>query len=309
MITDRLSSFFARNVVWRRVSMASIEFRKIILKCGKIVAGTFLMAMAVNFVFEPMHMVTGGISGLSILVKEITKSYYAGGIPVWFTNIAVNIPIFVLAYFVKGKEFLGYTFFANICFTIFLWLLPVAAIQEKDYFLGALYGALFTGVGLGLVFAAGYSTGGTDLLSSILHKYIKNYSVATILFVIDAVIIAMGIVVFGIPAAAYAIIAVFIASKIMDVILSGLKVGKQIWIISDNYQQISDEIIKQLERGVTCIQGKGMYSNDEKNVLFCIVGKREIVSVIRIVRKIDKAAFVVVQDAKEIMGEGFGQME
>lgn len=283
--------------------------KKILYKMGKIMVGTLLMAMAVNFVYEPMNMVTGGVSGLSILIKEMTKSYYDGGIPVWFTNVMVNVPIFIWGYFKKGRKFLNYTFFANLCFSFFLLVLPVTAIQEKDYLLAALYGAVFTGAGLGLVFATGYSTGGTDLLSSILHEYIRNYSVAVILFIIDAIIIAFGAVTFGIPVAAYAIIAVFISSKIMDGILSGLKVGKQVWIISDKYQKISDEIMEQIDRGVTCMRGKGMYSNDEKNVLLCVVGKREIVSVIKIVRRNDLSAFIIVQDAKEVMGEGFGKIE
>lgn len=282
---------------------------QMICKLGKIIAGTFLMALAVNFVFEPMHMVTGGISGLSILIKEVTQPYYEGGVPVWLSNLAINIPIFVWGYFVKGKGFLGYTFFANLSFSFFLLVLPVVAIQAKDYILAAFYGAVLTGAGLGLVFATGYSTGGTDLLSSILHNYFKGYSVAFILFVLDAVIIALGIVVFGIPTAAYAIIAVFVASKIMDTILSGLKIGKQVWIISEHYQEISDDIIQKLERGVTCIYAQGMYSKDDKMVLLCVVGKREIVPIIRLIRQRDESAFVIVQDAKEIMGEGFGKFE
>lgn len=283
--------------------------QQIIYKCGKIILGTLLMAMAVNFVYEPMNMVTGGISGVSILIKEITKEYLNGGFPVGLSNLLINIPIFIWGYFTKGKKFLGFTFFANLCFSFFLMILPIAPIEEKDYLLAAICGAVLTGAGLGLVFATGYSTGGTDLLSSILHEYMKNYSVATILFIIDAVIIVFGAVTFGISVAAYAIIAVFLSSKIMDGILSGLKVGKQVWIISDKYQNISDEIMIYLDRGVTCMQGKGMYSNDEKNVLLCVVGKREIVPIIKIVRTNDPSAFVIVQDAKEVMGEGFGNFE
>ncbi len=283
--------------------------RRMFFRMGKIIAGTLLMAMAVNFVFEPINMVTGGVSGLSILIKEVTRPYYTGGFPVWLSNLIINVPIFLWGYFVRGKSYLGYTLFANLCFSAFLWALPITAIQEKDYFLAALYGAALTGSGLGLIFATGYSTGGTDLLGSILHRYFRNISVATFLFVLDAIVITLGAVTFGLTITGYAIIAVFLSSKIMDTILSGLKVGKQVWIISENYQDISNEIMRRLERGVTCVQAKGMYSHDTKNVLLCVVGKREIVSVIKIVRKYDASAFLIVQDAKEVMGEGFSEIE
>ena len=283
--------------------------KKVIWKIAKIMCGTFLMAMAVNFVYDPMNMVTGGISGLAIAIKAMTGGYFSGGIPVWLTNISVNIPIFIWGYFKKGKDFLGYTFFANVCFSIFLLLLPVSAIEQKDYFLSALMGGGLTGVGLGLVFAAGCSTGGTDLLSSILHSYFKSYSVATILFVLDAVIILAGALTFGIYSTMYAVLAVFLTTWLMDNILSGLKVGKQIWIISENYQEISGRIIEQIERGVTCLEGKGMYSGASKKVLLCVVGKRQIPSIVQIVRGYDPSAFVIIQDAREVMGEGFGKMD
>lgn len=284
------------------------NMKKVIWKIARIMAGTFLMAAAVNFVYEPMHMVTGGVSGLAIAVKELTRWYLPGGVPVWLTNIAINIPILIWGYFVKGKEFLGYTFFANICFTLFLLILPVSAIQQKDYFLAMTIGGGLTGVGLGFVFAGGYSTGGTDLLSSIIHSYLKMYSVGTILFVLDALVILAGALVFGVLSTVYAVMAVFLTSWIMDNILSGLKVGKQVWIISEKYQEISDVITLKMGRGATCLEGKGMYSNNSKKVLLCVVGKREVLRVVQIVREQDESAFMVIQDAREVMGEGFGEM-
>lgn len=277
-------------------------------KIVKVMAGTFLMALAVNLIYEPMNMVTGGVSGLAIVVKEMTKGVIKGGIPVWLTNLIINIPIFLWGYFVKGKKFLCYTFFANICFSFFMLLLPIASISQKDYFLSALIGGVLTGIGLGLVFSTGNSTGGTDLLSSIIHKYLNMYSVATILFVLDAFVILTGVVIFGVSSAVYAVLAVFLSSKIMDQILSGLKVGKQVWIISEDYQKISDVIIQEMDRGVTCLDGKGMYTEKTKKVLFCVVGKREVISVVNIVRQIDSTAFVVIQDVREVMGEGFGEI-
>lgn len=312
MITDWLSSFST----YRKIFVTTISCRKrrahmkeALWKTAKIICGTFLMAMAVNFVYEPMNMVTGGISGLAIAVKAMTDQYVKGGIPVWLTNISVNIPIFIWGYYKKGKAFLGYTFLANLCFSIFLMVLPISATGQKDYFLSALVGGGLTGVGLGLVFAAGYSTGGTDLLSSILHSYFKSYSVASILFVLDALVILAGVLTFGIYTTVYAVLAVSLTTWLMDNILSGLKVGKQVWIISENYREISSCIIEQMQRGVTCLEGRGMFSGDSKKVLLCVVGKRQIPSLVRIVRGYDSSAFVIIQDAREVMGEGFGKMD
>lgn len=271
----------------------------------KILIGTLCMAMAVNFVYEPMHMVTGGVSGTAIIIKGLSINWSDFEIPVWMTNILLNIPIFLWGYFVRGKRYLRVTFVANLLFTLFLFCIPVIPIRQKDYFLAALYGGILNGTGLGLVFSTGYSTGGTDLLSSILHKYMPQVPIARILFCLDAVVIAAGIFTFGSHSAAYAVFAVFLSSKVMDLILTGVRAGKQIWIISEEYQKIGSQILEELHRGVTSLDGRGVYSNRKKNVLVCLASAREIARILQIVEKNDDNAFVFIQDVKEIMGEGF----
>lgn len=271
----------------------------------KILIGTLCMAMAVNFVYEPMHMVTGGVSGTAIIIKGLSMNWSDFEIPVWMTNILLNIPIFLWGYFVRGKRYLHVTFVANLFFTLFLFCIPVIPIRQKDYFLAALYGGILNGTGLGLVFSTGYSTGGTDLLSSILHKYMPQVPIARILFCLDAAVIAAGIFTFGSHSAAYAVFAVFLSSKVMDLILTGVRAGKQIWIISEEYQKIGSQILEELHRGVTSLDGRGVYSNRKKNVLVCLASAREIARILQIVEKNDDNAFVFIQDVKEIMGEGF----
>ena len=271
----------------------------------KILIGTLCMAMAVNFVYEPMHMVTGGVSGTAIIIKGLSMNWSDFEIPVWMTNILLNIPIFLWGYFVRGKRYLRVTFVANLLFTLFLFCIPVIPIRQKDYFLAALYGGILNGTGLGLVFSTGYSTEGTDLLSSILHKYMPQVPIARILFCLDAAVIAAGIFTFGSHSAAYAVFAVFLSSKVMDLILTGVRAGKQIWIISEEYQKIGSQILEELHRGVTSLDGRGVYSNRKKNVLVCLASAREIARILQIVEKNDDNAFVFIQDVKEIMGEGF----
>ena len=263
------------------------------------------MAMAVNFVYEPMHMVTGGVSGTAIIIKGLSMNWSDFEIPVWMTNILLNIPIFLWGYFVRGKRYLRVTFVANLLFTLFLFCIPVIPIRQKDYFLAALYGGILNGTGLGLVFSTGYSIGGTDLLSSILHKYMPQVPIARILFCLDAAVIAAGIFTFGSHSAAYAVFAVFLSSKVMDLILTGVRAGKQIWIISEEYQKIGSQILEELHRGVTSLDRRGVYSNRKKNVLVCLASAREIARILQIVEKNDDNAFVFIQDVKEIMGEGF----
>lgn len=275
------------------------------IRLFKILIGTLCMAMAVNFVYEPMHMVTGGVSGTAIIIKGLSMNWSDFEIPVWMTNILLNIPIFLWGYFVRGKRYLRVTFVANLLFTLFLFCIPVIPIRQKDYFLAALYGGILNGTGLGLVFSTGYSTGGTDLLSSILHKYMPQVPIARILFCLDAAVIAAGIFTFGSHSAAYAVFAVFLSSKVMDLILTGVRAGKQIWIISEEYQKIGSQILEELHRGVTSLDGRGVYSNRKKNVLVCLASAREIARILQIVEKNDDNAFVFIQDVKEIMGEGF----
>ena len=244
----------------------------------KILIGTLCMAMAVNFVYEPMHMVTGGVSGTAIIIKGLSMNWSDFEIPVWMTNILLNIPIFLWGYFVRGKRYLRVTFVANLFFTLFLFCIPVIPIRQKDYFLAALYGGILNGTGLGL---------------------------ARILFCLDAAVIAAGIFTFGSHSAAYAVFAVFLSSKVMDLILTGVRAGKQIWIISEEYQKIGSQILEELHRGVTSLDGRGVYSNRKKNVLVCLASAREIARILQIVEKNDDNAFVFIQDVKEIMGEGF----
>lgn len=251
----------------------------------KILIGTLCMAMAVNFVYEPMHMVTGGVSGTAIIIKGLSMNWSDFEIPVWMTNILLNIPIFLWGYFVRGKRYLRVTFVANLLFTLFLFCIPVIPIRQKDYFLAALYGGILNGTGLGLVFSTGYSTGGTDLLSSILHKYMPQVPIARILFCLDAAVIAAGIFTFGSHSAAYVVFAVFLSSKVMDLILTGVRAGKQIWIISEEYQKIGSQILEELHRGVTSLDGRGVYSNRKKNVLVCLASAREIARILQIVEK------------------------
>lgn len=270
-----------------------------------IIIGTFLMAISINVVYEPMSLVTGGITGLSIVIKYLSKPFIDGGIPIWLSNVILNVPLFLIAIKLNGISFIKKTLFATVSLTVALYIIPVLDITYTDYLLAAIFGAVIGGVGLGLVFATTATTGGTDLLGMIIHLKFKHITAAQLLAIIDGIIVIAGGLTFGIQRALYAVIAVYITSKVIDSILEGLKFAKLAYIISDQYESIAKEIMDTVDRGVTSIHATGMYSNEEKKMLFCVVSKKEIVNIIDIVAKKDPSAFVIVSDVREVLGEGF----
>lgn len=270
-----------------------------------ILTGTLMMAVAVNMVYDPLGMVTGGVTGIGIVVKHLSRNLVQDGIPVWLTNILCNVPLFLATVLVLGKRFIGKTLFATVSMTVFLYLLPVTPLFSEDYLLASVFGGVIAGTGIGLVLAASATTGGTDLFCALLHKKLKHYSVPQLLIVVDGLVVLGGVVVFGINESLYAAIAIFITAKMSDGILEGLKFSKMAYIISGQSEAIARDIMQELDRGVTALRATGMYSGEEKTVLLCVVSKKEIAGVLDVVNRRDKNAFVIVSDAREVMGEGF----
>lgn len=276
-----------------------LSWKREISSYGIITIGTFLMALGINMIYEPMSMVTGGFSGIGIIVRHFLP------VPVWLTTAALNIPLFIIAWKRFGAGFVAKSLYATVCFSIALAVVPGAEVVHKDYLMAALLGGTLNGTGLGLVFGRGASTGGSDLLGTLLHPLVPWVSAGNILSIIDGIIVAGGMMVFGIRIGLYSIVAVFVTSKLIDRILEGLKFAKLLYIISDEPGRIAGQVMEKLQRGVTSLNGTGMYSGHEKNVLMCAISRKETVSVLKIVREADENAFVIISDAREIMGEGF----
>lgn len=267
--------------------------------------GAVLMALSVNLIYEPMQLVTGGVSGLAIAVKAWTGNIIRGGIPVWLFTIICNIPLFLIAQKIRGLKFLISAAFGTTVYVFTMMIIPVIDLGLKDYLLASILGAALGGAGIGLVFSVQSSTGGTDLVAYILQYKNKHMSIPQLLIFVDGAIIIIGAFTYGLGNALYALIAVFISAKVSDSILEGLKFAKMAYIISDRYHEIAEAILKQLDRGVTGINATGMYSNKDKKMLFCVVSKKEMVKIIEIAQKIDSKSFVIISDVREVMGEGF----
>lgn len=269
-----------------------------------IVTGTFLMALGINLAFDPMGLVSGGVTGLAIVVKYLTGLLWDGGIPVWLSNLLFNGPLFAIALMKKGKKYIAKTMFATIMLSVWIYLVPIHQLFD-DYILATLFGGVMTGAGIGMVFTRMATTGGTDLFSALLHDKFKHLTIPQLLAVTDGAIVALGALVFGINNAMYAICVVYICAKISDGILEGLKFAKMAHIISDKADEIAELILTDVDRGATGVKVQGMYSKAERKMLICVVTKKEIVELIDIVHKIDPAAFVIVNDVHEVRGEGF----
>lgn len=264
-----------------------------------IVVGAFIMGFAIKNMYDPVNLVTGGVSGIAIIMKSLA------GIPLWITNTALNIPLFLVAWKINGWKFIKRTAVATVALSVSLYVIPEVAFLPDDLFLASLFGGIVSGVGTGLVFMFSATTGGTDMLAALLQRKMRHYSIAQIMQVLDGMVVLAGATVFGVQYALYALIAIYAVSKISDGILEGLKFSKQAFIISEHYQEIADAIMTRMERGVTSLDAVGMYSGEGRKMLFCVVSKKEIVQIREIVREFDRRAFVIVSDVKEVFGEGF----
>lgn len=281
------------------------KYAKTIRSYLLIAAGTGIMAFAIKSTFDASGLVTGGFTGIGIMVRRLTAEYVEGGIPIWITNLVLDVPLFLISWKLKGSRFIGRTAAASLLLSFWLGIIPDCDLAGGDYLLAAVYGGVMMGAGIGLVLSAQVATGGTDLIATLLHLKFRAYSIAQILQVIDGAVILAGIYVCGIRASLYAVLAVYLTSRVSDLITEGGKFSKAVYIISESYEQIADAVMNSMNRGTTMLPAVGMYRNEERRMLFCVVSKKEVVTLKEHIRAIDKHAFVIVTDAREVLGEGF----
>ena len=270
-----------------------------------IIVGTAGVAFAVQCMYDPCGLVTGGFSGIAIIIKSLTEHIIPGGVPLWLTNLLLNIPVFIVAYIKMGKRFIGRTLFGTVMLSVWLYILPVVDLTQGDMLLVALFGGVFSGAGMGLVLRANATTGGTDMVAALIQLKIRHYNVAQIMQILDGAIVIFGFFVFGLRPSLYAIVAIFVTTKVSDAILEGFKYSKAAYIITDKYEEVAKVLMEELDRGATGLKATGMYTGKDRCVLYCVVSKKQIVTLKEIVVNIDPKAFVIVSDVREVLGEGF----
>lgn len=270
-----------------------------------IVAGTALMALAINAIFDPAGLVTGGFSGLAIVIKSLTESLVDQGIPLWITTTVLNIPLFLVGFKMQGVKVLRKTLLGAVSLSVWLYVIPVIALTPDDLLLSAIFGGAIQGVGIGLVFIGHATTGGTDMVAALIQQKIRHYTIAQIMQVVDALVVLSGAYVFGISRALYAVIAIVVITKVSDTLIEGLHFSKVAYIITEKPDEVAQAVMNGVNRGVTGIAAKGMYTGISRTMLYCVVGKKQLVQLKDIVMDLDSSAFVIVTDAREVLGEGF----
>ena len=270
-----------------------------------LVVGTALMAMSVTCIFEPMELVTGGLTGVGILLNHVLERFGLWTVPLWLVSLIGNLPLLTWAYFQRGAKALGGVLLGTVLHTFFLLVLPPFRLLDGDYLLSAAAGGILMGVGIGLVFSARSSTGGSDLLSLLIAGKDNPNAAPGILMLLDGAVVAASAFVLGINAALYSIFAVVVFSKVSDTVLEGLHFAKAVYIMSDRADEISEALLHQIDRGVTQFHSRGMYTRREGATVFCVIARRELSRLLAAVRQIDPHAFVVIQDVRSVRGEGF----
>lgn len=270
-----------------------------------LVIGATLITVGTTYIFDPAGLVTGGVSGLSIVLKEVSRRRFGHEIPLWLGNILLNVPIFLIAIRTDGIRSVLKTGAVWLLMTLELYLFPPIIQLPDNLLLVSIYGGICFGVGTGMLINVRATSGGTDMLGYSLHHYIRHLSIGRLIQIIDGAIVLAGMIVFNMEHTLYAVISVYIMGKVTDYVLNSGKSAKMALIISDHTELIASDIMEQLDRGVTGLEGKGMYTGNDKVILLCICSNRDIVNIKSIVREYDRRAFFVVADVAEALGEGF----
>lgn len=267
-----------------------------------LVAGSLLMGLSVNLFLLPLRLAEGGVVGVGIVLE------HALGVPVPVSVFLLNVPLAVLAWRQRGWDFVARSVLGIVAFTLALALTRGLRPVTSEPLLGIVYGGLAMGVGLGLVLRAGATTGGTDLLASLIHHRL-GLTVGNVILAVDALVLLLAGVTFGFEQALYSGLTLAISSRMVDYVQEGFYGAKGVAVITTRPQEITRAILEGLERGVTLLEGTGGWTGQRRTVVYSVVQRSELTALKRIVHGLDPAAFVVVGDVREVLGEGFRPWE
>lgn len=268
-----------------------------------ILLGTAIMSLGLVYFNMENNLADGGFTGITLILFFMFRFDPA------YTNLLLNIPLFFIGWKVLGRNSFIYTLIGTFGLSLFLFLFQRFRIidmpLQDDMTLVALFAGVLIGVGLGIVFRFGGTTGGVDIIARLGFKY-YGWSMGKTMFMFDAAVITSSIVFYlNYREGMYTLVAVFISAKVIDFMIQGAYSGKAAFIISDKSKEISKAILQQMERGVTILKGTGSFSGKDKEILYCVVSRNEIIRLKTIVEKIDPHAFVTVNDVQDVIGEGF----
>ncbi len=274
--------------------------KKIMKEYSLFILGSIIAAMGTSLFLLPNQLSSGGFSGIATIL------YYLFNIQMGTTIIILNIPVFILAFIREGKQFVAKTIVATFVFSEAINFFEKFEPVTNDKILASVYGGIIIGIGLALVFKGRSSTGGTDLIANIIVTYNNEVSIGNVLQILDIFVVVLNIIFLGeIEIGLYSAIAIFLINKMLDLIFEGINFSKMIYIISNEFEAISEVINQEIKRGATGLYGKGMYTNEEKMIVMCVAKRKHIIKIKEISKQIDPNAFVIITDAREVYGLGF----
>ena len=282
-----------------------------------IVVGAFILAIGYVYFISPHRIVPGGVYGIAIVVHHITKgvfSFWPEGIPIGLFGLVLNIPLTYAGVKILGPKFGIKTVVGLVLASAFMdgitYIRPQGDLPlVDDVLLSCVFGGVLIGFGLGLIFKSRATSGGSDIVAMIIGKY-TSLPIGQLLIYVDSAIVLLGLAVFQdwkIPL--YSWLVIYITGKAIDLVLEGSNYHKALFIISKEHEKIKEKILVDLERGGTYLLGKGMYTDDEKQVIYTVVSRREVAILEQYIHSIDPDAFITVMDTREILGEGFHSLK
>ncbi len=272
----------------------------------KILAGAVMDAAGISMLLYPNGMITGGIMGISMILNKLFST------PVGLLTIVFNVPLFIVAWRTLGLKFLVGSLLGMGLSSV---LLDVFSLFTTIYITGnqllaGIIGGAVSGLGMGIIYSAGGSTGGIDIVAKVLRRRYPYLNLGSIVMALNAVVFAIyGLALGKYEAAMYSVVTAFVSSRVIDTVLYGLDYSKICFIISEKGNEISELITRELHRGVTILPGRGAYSGHEKAVLLCAIKKQQILELKKIVRQADPDAFVIISESRDVMGNGFQILE
>lgn len=276
------------------------KFLRWVIDIVVIIVASSIYSLGVHSFTAPNEIAPGGVTGI------VTILNYLFGVPIGTMVSIVNIPLIIVGFIFLGKRIMIKTVISVAVFTLTTdYLFNSIPVYEGDMILASIFGGAFMGIGLGLVYMREATTGGMDIVNKLIQKAIPHVKLGQITFTTDVIVITIAIFAYGnFEAGLYAVISMFVLSRCIDSLIYGSNEAKMLMIISDEYEAISEKILKS-NRGVTIIKGTGAYSKTERNIIFCAVPKNEYFRIKRIVKTIDPKAFIIITSAGEVLGEGF----
>ncbi|MCF0138216.1 MAG: YitT family protein [Oscillospiraceae bacterium] len=284
--------------------MKKNDFKSIAIRYLVIVLGTVLYAVGFRFFLYPNAIIVGGVTGIAMIINMLTS------LPVGVLTIILNIPLFALAWRYFGLKFLISSLVGMLLSSVFVDVFAIFEyVPTNDMLLACFIGGAIKGLGLGIVYYVGATTGGIDIVAKFARRKFPYINFGTLVLVIDTVIIVVFAVIFKkVESSMYAVIAMFVTSKAVDLVLYGIDNSHVCYIISSESEKVANAITGSLHRGVTILQGQGAYTHESRQVLMCVVKRPQISEIRKMVTSIDAKSFLIVTDAKSVYGQGFGDI-